>query len=212
MARPKEFTNREDGKVVIKKYANRRLYDTEKSSYVTLQDLSDRIKAKEDFIVLDAKTGEDLTRSVLTQIIVEEETKGENLLPVDFLKQLISFYGENMGSIMPHYLQHSMQVFTENQDRITDYFSNALSQQSDALHALEDMGKANMAIFEQTMKNTASMMQPFGPDLKDAPNNPAMGLGDFSFDPTKQMKAMQEQMQIMQKTLSEMMNTKKSDK
>ncbi|MBK67354.1 MAG: polyhydroxyalkanoate synthesis repressor PhaR [Rickettsiales bacterium] len=207
MARPKEYTDREDGKVVIKKYANRRLYDTEKSSYVTLQDLAERVKLNEDFVVLDAKTGEDLTRSVLTQIIVEEETKGENLLPVDFLKQIIGFYGENVGNIVPQYLEHSMNVFKENQDRMSQYMNEALSKQTNALSTLEDMSKANMELFEKTMQNTASMMQPFSRD-----EDKTKPMSSFPFDPASQMKAMQEQMQVMQKTLSEMMKTDKKDK
>jgi polyhydroxyalkanoate synthesis repressor PhaR len=101
--------------IVIKKYANRRLYNTATSSYVTLDDLSAMVKKGGDFVVYDAKTGEDITRSVLTQIIVEEEQKGQNLLPISFLRQLISFYGDNMQWLVPRYLEHAMKSFAHNQ-------------------------------------------------------------------------------------------------
>src|ERR1700740_3000555 len=97
--------------VVVKKYANRRLYNTATSSYVTLDDLAKMIKEGGDFVASDAKTGEDITRSVLTQIIVEQEQKGQNLLPISFLRQLISFYGDSMQWLVPRYLEHSMKAF-----------------------------------------------------------------------------------------------------
>lgn len=104
-----------DKPTVIKKYANRRLYDTGRSSYVTLDDLCQMIKEGYDFVVYDAKSGEDLTRSVMTQIIVEQESKGEtNLLPTNFLKQLIGFYGDNMGQLVPNYLEQAFDDFTKN--------------------------------------------------------------------------------------------------
>src|SRR6202034_4913074 len=102
--------------VVVKKYANRRLYNTATSSYVTLEDLAKMIKEGGDFIVYDAKNGEDITRSVLTQIIVEEEQKGQNLLPISFLRQLISFYGNNMQWLVPRYLDYAMKSFAHNQE------------------------------------------------------------------------------------------------
>ena len=104
--------------VVIKKYANRRLYNTASSNYVTLEHLCQMVKDDAEFVVLDAK-GNDITRSVLTQIIVEEEAKGENLLPLNFLRQLISFYGDNMQRMfLPHYLEYSIDAFTKNQEEI----------------------------------------------------------------------------------------------
>ena len=104
--------------VVIKKYANRRLYNTATSSYVTLDDLAKMIKKGADFTVFDAKTGEDITRSVLTQIIVEEEQKGQNLLPISFLRQLISFYGDSMQFLVPGYLEQAMLAFARNQEQM----------------------------------------------------------------------------------------------
>src|SRR4051794_10625963 len=115
------------GPIKIKKYINRRLYNTATSSYVTLEALSRMVKDGIDFIVVDAKTGEDITRSVLTQIIVEEEAKtGQTLLPIGFLRQLIKFYGDSLQSVLPRYLDHSMQSFTKNQDRIRSSMSETL--------------------------------------------------------------------------------------
>jgi polyhydroxyalkanoate synthesis repressor PhaR len=108
----------DDGVVVIKKYANRRLYNTATSSYVTLDHLCQMVKEDVEFVVYDAKSGEDITRQVLTQIIVEEESKGENLLPISFLRQLISFYGHGMGWMLPSYLEQMMQSFTGNQEAL----------------------------------------------------------------------------------------------
>ena len=111
--------------VVIKKYANRRLYNTATSAYVTLDHLSQMVKDKTDFVVYDAKTGEDITRSVLTQIIVEEESKGQTLLPIPFLRQLISFYGDSLQGVVPQYLEMSMAQFARNQEQMRKYLQNA---------------------------------------------------------------------------------------
>jgi len=138
----------------IKKYANRRLYNTATSSYVTLEDLAVMVKNGEGFNVYDAKTSEDITRSVLTQIIVEEEGKSgqQNLLPTSFLRQLIGFYGDNLQWMVPKYLEHSMDALTGNQDRIRDYFSNTLGGVFPFGSTLEEMGKQNMALFENAMR------------------------------------------------------------
>src|SRR5579859_6002928 len=111
--------------VVVKKYANRRLYNTESSSYITLDNLAEMVRQGRDFVVYDAKTSEDITRSVLTQIIVEEEGKaGQNLLPIGFLRQLIGFYGDNMQWLVPKYLEHSMQSLSKNQEQLRGYFQS----------------------------------------------------------------------------------------
>lgn len=107
----------ENDVVVIKKYANRRLYNTAKSSYVTLDDLAVMVREGQDFVVKDAKSGEDITRSVLAQIIFEEESKGQNLLPVKFLRQLIGLYGDSLEGFVPGYLEASMESFAENQEK-----------------------------------------------------------------------------------------------
>ena len=141
--------------IVIKKYANRRLYNTETSSYVTLDHLARMVKEGSVFVVKDAKTGEDITRSVLTQIIVEEESKGESLLPIGFLRQLIGFYGDSLQSLVPRYLEYSMQSFSKNQERMRDYIRNAMSGLF-PIAPFEEMGRQNMALFESAMR----MFQP----------------------------------------------------
>ena len=137
--------------ITIKKYANRRLYNTATSSYVTLDHLSKMVKAGEDFVVYDAKSGTDITRSVLTQIIVEEESKGENLLPTSFLRQLIGFYGGNMQMLVPKYLEHSMQSFAKNQEQMNDMLRDSMGGMF-PLKQMEEMGKQNRAMFEQAMR------------------------------------------------------------
>lgn len=137
--------------VTIKKYANRRLYNTATSSYVTLDDLCQMVKDGIDFAVFDAKTGADITRPVLTQIIVEEESKGQNLLPETFLRQLIAFYGDSLQGVVPKYLEHTMESFATNQEQMRTYMQETF----DGLFpfgSLEEMGKKNMEFFEQTMK------------------------------------------------------------
>ena len=140
-----------DGPIIIKKYANRRLYNTATSSYVTLDHLCQMVKDDVDFIVYDAKTGNDITRTVLTQIIVEEESKGQNLLPINFLRQLISFYGDNLQWVVPRYLEHMMSSFATNQDRMRQTMQEAFGGVF-PIGNLEDMGKQNLALFESAMK------------------------------------------------------------
>jgi polyhydroxyalkanoate synthesis repressor PhaR len=143
--------------VVIKKYANRRLYNTATSAYVTLDHLSQMVKDKTDFVVYDAKTGEDITRSVLTQIIFEEESKGgQTLLPIPFLRQLISFYGDSLQGVVPQYLEMSMSQFARNQEQMRSYLQNAFG--FNPFQQFETMGKQNMAMFENAMR----MFNPFG--------------------------------------------------
>jgi polyhydroxyalkanoate synthesis repressor PhaR len=143
--------------VVIKKYANRRLYNTATSAYVTLDHLSQMVKDKTDFVVYDAKTGDEITRSVLTQIIFEEESKGgQTLLPIPFLRQLISFYGDSLQGVVPQYLEMSMTQFARNQDQMRRYMQNAFG--FNPFQQFESMGKQNMAMFENAMR----MFNPFG--------------------------------------------------
>ena len=164
---------------VIKKYANRRLYDTGRSSYVTLDDLCEMIKEGIDFVVYDAKSGEDLTRSVLTQIIVEQETKGDSMLPVSFLKQLIGFYGDNLQTLVPNYLEQTFAAFTKNQEQFREQMEKSFSGMGNMggmknmmnpmspmnpmnamnpmnpmnpMAAMEEMTKKNMEMFQNTMK------------------------------------------------------------
>ena len=143
--------------IIIKKYANRRLYNTATSSYVTLDLLSQMVKDHIDFIVYDAKTGEDITRAVLTQIIVEEEGKGgQNMLPISFLRHVISFYGDSLGGVVPQYLEHSMQSFAHNQEKMRKVMQNALDGLF-PVQNMEDLSKQNMAFMESAMK----MFSPF---------------------------------------------------
>jgi polyhydroxyalkanoate synthesis repressor PhaR len=159
--------------VVVKKYANRRLYNTATSSYVTLEDLAKMIKEGGDFIVHDAKTNEDITRSVLTQIIVEQEQKGQNLLPISFLRQLIGFYGDSMQFLVPGYLEQAMVSFARNQDQMRDTLRATFG--IFPFGQFEHMGKQNMALFEQALK----MLSPYGvaagaekPDAAPRPTPP----------------------------------------
>jgi polyhydroxyalkanoate synthesis repressor PhaR len=142
--------------VVVKKYANRRLYNTATSSYVTLEDLAKMIKDGGDFVVHDAKTNEDITRSVLTQIIVEQEQKGQNLLPISFLRQLIGFYGDSMQFLVPGYLEQAMVSFARNQDQMRDTLRATFGLFP--FGQFEEMGKQNIALFEQALK----MLSPYG--------------------------------------------------
>src|SRR3954467_1708654 len=142
--------------VRIKKYANRRLYNTATSSYVTLDYLAQMVRNGTDFTVEDAKTGEDITRSVLTQIIVEEESKGQNMLPINFLRQLISLYGDNLQFLVPRYLEQSMESFAKNQEGMRSYMKESFGGLL-PLDRFEEMAKQNMVFFEQAMR----MWNPF---------------------------------------------------
>jgi polyhydroxyalkanoate synthesis repressor PhaR len=127
------------GKVTIKKYANRRLYDTESSTYITLDRLAQMVREGREFEVVDAKSGEDITRQVLTQIIVDEEARGATMLPINFLKQLIGLYGNSMQNFVPSYLEAAMDAFQRNQSAVKDAFSGNM---------FADLAKRNMAMFE----------------------------------------------------------------
>ena len=145
-----------DGPITIKKYANRRLYNTATSSYVTLDHLCQMVQEGVDFVVYDAKTGDDITRSVLTQIIVEEEAKGQNLLPIKFLRQLIGLYGDSMQWMVPEYLDQVMEAFTSNQDRMRQSMQETFGGLF-PFGNLDEMSRQNMALFENAMK----MFTPF---------------------------------------------------
>lgn len=155
-SRPEASLSPERTPVTIKKYANRRLYNTATSSYVTLENLATMVKGGCEFVVYDAKTAEDITRSVLTHIIVEEEAKGQKLLPVSFLRHLISFYGDSLQILVPRYLEHTMQAFARNQEQMRDYVRDALDGLM-PFNQFEEMSKQNIAIFETAMK----MFSPF---------------------------------------------------
>jgi polyhydroxyalkanoate synthesis repressor PhaR len=151
---------KDGGHVVIKKYANRRLYNTASSAYVTLDDLARMVREGTDFVVFDAKTNEDLTRQILTQIIFEEESRGQALLPVQFLRQLIGFYGGQMEGVLPSYLQMSLENFSRQQESFREQMTKALGTAPGAMMGggmLEAAAKQNMVLFEQALK----MFPPF---------------------------------------------------
>jgi len=183
-----------DGPIIIKKYANRRLYDTSTSSYVTLEHLSELVRAGTDFEVRDAKTGEDLTRSVLTQIIYENETKGEGALPLNFLRQLIGFYGGGAQSMLPAWLDMSMNQFAEAQERWRTAMGGATP-----MALLEKQTKRNMAMFENAMKMFNPAMAATDTKLDDG-DVPEMHEDDET-PSDRALKLMQAQMAEMQKQL-----------
>jgi polyhydroxyalkanoate synthesis repressor PhaR len=184
--------------VTIKKYANRRLYNTATSSYVTLDHLCQMVKDNTDFVVYDAKTGEDITRQVLTQIIVEEEGKGgQNLLPIGFLRQLISFYGDNMQFVVPRYLDYSMRWFASNQEQVRKYMSDAFGGLF-PFGQLEEMGKQNMAMFERAMK----MMMPFGG--QGGSDVPRPDMTKPPVPPDAELTAMKTQLEQLQRQLDQL--------
>ncbi len=150
--------------VVVKKYANRRLYNTESSSYVTLEDLAAMVRQGRHFVVYDAKSGEDITRGVLTQIIVEEEAKGRSLLPTSFLRQIIGFYGDSMQSLVPRYLENVMGAFARQQDQMRRAVEQSMGG-FNPFGGLEEMGKQNMAMMERAM----NLFAPFRAGGPEAP-------------------------------------------
>ena len=194
--------NDEVAPITIKKYANRRLYNTASSSYVTLDHLSQMVKDGTDFVVYDAKSGEDITRSVLTHIIVEEESKGQNLLPINFLRHLISFYGDSLQSLVPRYLDHSMGSFARNQDQMRHYMRDALDGMM-PFQQFEEVGKQNMALFENAM----NMFSPFyGGDEKN-PNNGSDPRTESTAKPTpaeEKLHELREQLEAMQSQLNQL--------
>jgi len=181
-----------DGPIIIKKYANRRLYDTSTSSYVTLDHLSDLVRQGIDFEVRDAKSGDDLTRSVLTQIIYENETKGEGALPLNFLRQLIGFYGGGAQSMLPAWLDMSMNQFAEAQER----WRSALGGAS-PMALFEKQTKRNMAMFENTMRMFNPGMSPRDTKLDDGD----AGEPETESPSDRALKLMQAQMAEMQRQL-----------
>jgi polyhydroxyalkanoate synthesis repressor PhaR len=210
-ASAKASANGAQGRVVIKKYANRRLYNTASSSYVTLEHLSEMVKEGVDFVVFDAKTNEDITRSVLTQIIFDEESRGQNLLPIQFLRQLIGFYGNSMQAFLPSYLELSLDSFTRQQERMRTQMGAIAPGLAQGLapnlgaglgtvagpQFLEDQVKQNLAMFDRAMK----MFSPFAyvrPEDSEvaapAPAAPAPAATDDSLnDLKKKIEEMQEQ-------------------
>lgn len=188
VGRSKAASRGADEAVIIKKYANRRLYNTASSSYITLEDLARMVRENVDFQVLDAKTGDDITHSILTQIIMDEEANGEQMLPVSFLRQLIGMYGNSMQALMPSYLEASMANFRDNQSKIREAFEKGISATPfAAIH------ETNMAM----MRAAADVFLPGIAKPKDKPAPPADDTRD-------ELAVLREQMAAMQKKLDEL--------
>jgi len=180
--------------ITIKKYANRRLYNTGTSTYVTLEDLAAMVKEGEDFIVYDAKTGEDITRSVLAQIIFEQENKeGQSLLPITFLRQLIRFYGDSMQMLVPRYLEQSMQSFTGQQDKFREQMAQAFGV--GGFGPIEEQVRRNMEMFEKAF----AMFVPFARGQAKPPETTSKPAGGSS-----EMDELKRQMEEMQKRLDKL--------
>ena len=196
---------------VVKKYANRRLYNTATSSYVTLDELSQMVRRGEDFVVYDAKTNDDITRSVLTQIILEEDSKGRNLLPIGFLRQLIGFYDDQLHAFLPRYLEVSMENFAKNQEQIRSYVQETFGRFF-PINQFEDMARQNMALFQRA---ASSMWRPLtaeggavpgadqGEPATAPPEAPAAATPDLS----GQMRELENRLETLQRQLEKLSRT-----
>lgn len=187
-----------DEPTVIKKYANRRLYHTGTSTYVTLDDLARMVKAGEEFVVTDAKTGEDITRAVLGQIIFEQEGRGQHLLPIAFLRQLIRFYGDSMQAVLPSYLESSLSSFTRNQEQLREQMTRAFK--GNPLTLVEEQTRRNMEMFSEAMRMWAPL----------AGGNPASGNNAGAEGGNAQPKKpppQEEEIEALRRQLGEMQKT-----
>ena len=197
--------------VVIKKYANRRLYNTSTSSYVTLDDLAEMVKKGTDFSVYDAKTGEDITRSVLTQIIFDEENKGQNLLPIRFLRQLIRFYGDSMQAFIPSYLEFSLESLTREQERFRQQMMDSFG--GEPFRAMEEQARRNVAMFQQAVQ----MFNPFALPQGAAGTNgapaatPAAGANPepAAASAEDDIRALKEELKAVQRQLEQLASSRK---
>jgi polyhydroxyalkanoate synthesis repressor PhaR len=194
--------------IIIKKYANRRLYDTSTSAYVTLEHLSTLVRDGKEFQVQDAKTGADLTRAVLAQIIFDQENRKEGVLPVSFLRQLIQFYGDSFQTMLPAYLELSMKNYSSQQEKWREYMTTALGDENKA-KAFDDLARKNMEMFEETMRLFSPFVPKPGQPIPGIPGAPpaaepkavpetAVAAG------AEAIKAMQRQMADMQRQLAAM--------
>ena len=181
----------DDDVVIIKKYANRRLYDTESSSYITLEKLAQMVRQKRQFKVVDAKSNEDITRSVLAQIIMEEEARGTNMLPVNFLRQLIGLYGDSMQGMVPHYLEASLEQLQRNQSQLREAMAGAL-----AANPFAEIARRNMEMFSATGPGAAE---------KPAGSEGSVPTQDKNEDDTKaELAALKAQLADLQKKLDKL--------
>lgn len=193
---------RKGGKIaIVKKYANRRLYNTASSSYVTLDELCQMVREGQEFLVFDAKTGDDITRSVLTQIILEEDSKGRNLLPIGFLRQLIGFYDDSLQAVVPRYLEVSMENFARHQEQMRSYMEETVGRffplkQLEAMNPFEDIARQNIALFQKA----ASMFNPAErvPQAQPRETSPESAKAD---DLGREMRALKAEMEALQRQM-----------
>ncbi len=191
---------------IIKKYANRRLYNTATSSYVTLEDLGRMVRAGQDFVVYDARTGEDITRSVLTQIILEEDARGRNPLPIGFLRQLIALYDDSLRTILPRYLELSLEHFARHQQQLRAYMERTLGPLFPA-QSFEELARQNLAMFQRA----AAMFTPFASsgdkphpgEGQESPSAPAAGEQETG-QLAAEVRALREQVEALQRRLAEL--------
>lgn len=192
--------------IIVKKYANRRLYNTATSSYVTLDDLATMIKEGGDFVAYDAKSGDDITRSVLTQIIVEQEQKGgQNLLPISFLRHLISFYGDSMQFLVPGYLEQAMIAFTGNQDQMRDSLRATFG--IFPFGQFEEMGKQNIALFQRALK----MLSPYAGDTRPAATDTAPPQDETGKAEDPRLHRLETQIEALRRQLDALGRDRKKD-
>ncbi len=176
---------------VIKKYANRRLYDTERSTYVTLADLAAMTREGRNFIVKDARTDEDITASIFVQIVLESENRGEHLLPIGFLRRLVALYGDTMQWVVPSYLDSSMEIFSRNQEALRNKMNSAFSNPATA--GLEQLNEVNRALFEPALKMLAMYSTDFKVPDQDAGGGVALGDGDAADSAEAQIQELRSQ-------------------
>ncbi len=207
--RKKFDCNVEEGVAVVKKYANRRLYNTASSSYVTLDDLSKMVRDGDNFVVFDAKTGEDLTRSILTQIILEEDGKGRNLLPTNFLRQLIRFYDDSLRAFLPRYLEMSMENFSSNQEQIRHYIEGTFGRFF-PIGQFEDMARQNIALFQQaaTMFNPAADGET---GTASRENGTTQGAARAGGDAAREIQELSARIEALQQELSKLVEAQKAE-
>jgi polyhydroxyalkanoate synthesis repressor PhaR len=194
--------------VVIKKYANRRLYNTATSAYVTLDDLAGMVKSGTNFVVYDAKSGDDITRSVLTQIIFEEESKGENLLPINFLRQLIGLYGHNMQTFVPSYLEFSLDALVREQEKLSRQLVESFG--ASPFRGLDEQARRNVTLFQQAMK----MFNPFAVLEADREKSPERSKAEPETPPTEpassdDLETLRKQVAAVQRQLEQLSKKKK---
>ena len=198
---------RKGGKVaIVKKYANRRLYNTASSSYVTLEELCQMVRDGQEFLVYDAKTGDDITRSVLTQIILEEDAKGRNLMPIGFLRQLIGFYDDSLQSVVPRYLEVSMENFARHQEQMRGYMEETVGRffplkSLDVVNPFEEVARQNMAIFQKA----ASLFNPAAEHGTDEPESPPAPAVRDDAQLNREIRQLKAEMETLQRQMAAQM-------